>query len=313
MNTSMQDTFNLGFKRASWSFSPSTSSFTFSSFLFSSAQTNPSLHSRQSAPSLPVSPSLNSLRPTLLSVKLSQRLSSTSTRMSCTFLSFTATASPLPLPPFFDINFAHTLTSSPQFHSKFSKLFSGKPAAENDVDDGVDLKEFKDVFAQGNVFAAGMSIDYADSIVSAKVASKQELATKLPVGERFFGAQVVNQASATADMLTTRIPFTGAFHLLVFAGDVAEEKAKARLQRLADYLDGPDSVVTKYTPSNLSRSAVIDVVTIRSSPSPHSFLSLFSRLTLSNATRLGRPYQARALRLPSTFNLPAAQLQADLR
>jgi hypothetical protein len=56
------------------------------------------------------------------------------------------------------------------------------------------------------------------------------------------------------------------------------------LQRLADYLDGPDSVVSKYTPSTLSRSAVIDVVTIRSSPFPHSFLSLFSRLTLSART-----------------------------
>lgn len=147
---------------------------------------------------------------------------------------------------------------------KFSKLFSGKPAAHDDVDAGVDLKEFKDVFATGNIFAAGMSIDYADSIVSGKTPSKQELATKLPVGQRFFGAQVVNQASATPDMLTTRIPFTGAFHLLVFAGDVAKEMAKARLQQLADYLDGAESVVSKYTPSSLSRSAVIDVVTIRS-------------------------------------------------
>lgn len=34
------------------------------------------------------------------------------------------------------------------FDTKFSKLFSGKPAAEADVEkDGVDLKEFKDVFA----------------------------------------------------------------------------------------------------------------------------------------------------------------------
>ncbi|GAA6022017.1 hypothetical protein JCM10207_002409 [Rhodosporidiobolus poonsookiae] len=155
------------------------------------------------------------------------------------------------------------------FDTKFSKLFSGKPAAADDLDEGVDLKEFKDVFATGNLFAAGMSIDYADSIVVGKegesgsaVKSKQSLASKLPVGQRFFGAQVVNQASATADILTTRIPYTGAFRLLVFAGDVATEKGKERLQKLADYLDGPESVVSKYTPGDLRRDSVISVVTI---------------------------------------------------
>lgn len=35
------------------------------------------------------------------------------------------------------------------FDTKFSKLFSGKPASAQDVDEGVDLKEFKDVFATG--------------------------------------------------------------------------------------------------------------------------------------------------------------------
>ncbi|BGP34602.1 hypothetical protein JCM10296v2_006424 [Rhodotorula toruloides] len=154
------------------------------------------------------------------------------------------------------------------FDTKFSKLFSGKPASATDVDEGVDLKEFKDVFATGNLFAAGMSINYGDSIVVGKdgsrgaVASKQHLALKLPVGERFYSAQVVNQASATADQLTTRIPFTGAFRLLVFPGDITKPEAKERLQKLADYLDSPESVVSKYTPSDLPRWAVIDPVTI---------------------------------------------------
>ncbi|KAI5479586.1 phenol 2-monooxygenase [Pseudohyphozyma bogoriensis] len=145
---------------------------------------------------------------------------------------------------------------------------NGKPAAEGDVE-GISLKEFKDVFATGNLFAAGMSIDYADSTIVAKdglIKSKQELATLLPVGKRFFGAQVVNVASATADFLTTRIPTTGAFRLLVFAGNVAEPKAMMRLRKLAEYLDGPESVVSKYTPFGSERWSVIDVITIHSSP-----------------------------------------------
>lgn len=153
------------------------------------------------------------------------------------------------------------------FDTKFSKLFSGKPAAsshEADSDaDGVNLKEFKDVFATGNLFAAGMSIDYADSIVSGKSRSRPELAKNLRVGERFYSAQVVNAASATADQITTRIPFTGAYRLLVFAGNVADKAPMDRLKRLADYLDGPESPVSKYTPRHLPRWSVIDPVTIR--------------------------------------------------
>ena len=104
------------------------------------------------------------------------------------------------------------------FDKKFSKLFSGKPASKEDQVDGVDLKEFKDVFAKGNEFGAGMLVDYDASIISAKmggaVASWQELAPLLPVGKRFFSAQVVNVASATADQLTTRMLMDGK-HALV--------------------------------------------------------------------------------------------------
>ncbi|BGO94437.1 hypothetical protein NBRC10512v2_006547 [Rhodotorula toruloides] len=125
-----------------------------------------------------------------------------------------------------------------------------------------------EIIAKGKAFTLGISINYADSIIVGKdgsrgaVTSKQYLASKLPVGERFYSAQVVNQASATADQLTTRIPFTGAFRLLVFPGDITKPAAKERLQKLADYLDSPESVVSKYTPGDLPRWAVIDPVTV---------------------------------------------------
>ncbi|KAJ8292420.1 Phenol hydroxylase [Rhodotorula toruloides] len=125
-----------------------------------------------------------------------------------------------------------------------------------------------EIIAKGKAFTLGISINYADSIIVGKdgsrgaVTSKQYLASKLPVGERFYSAQVVNQASATADELTTRIPFTGAFRLLVFPGDITKPAAKERLQKLADYLDSPESVVSKYTPGDLPRWAVIDPVTV---------------------------------------------------
>ncbi|GAA5988739.1 hypothetical protein JCM10908_006149 [Rhodotorula pacifica] len=148
------------------------------------------------------------------------------------------------------------------FDTKFSKLFSGKPADESNVDDGVDLKEFKDVFAKSHYFSAGMSISYGDSLVVGTALSRQELAPRLPVGERFFSTQVVNQASATAVQLTSHVPFTGAWRILVFAGDVAQAAVMDRLRRLNACFNAPDSVVSKYTPPDRKRWDVIDVVTI---------------------------------------------------
>lgn len=110
-----------------------------------------------------------------------------------------------------------------------------------------------------------MSIDYGESDLVRK-GSKQELAPLLPIGKRFFSAQVVNVASATGDQLTTRIPTTGAFRLLVFPGNIAKPELMSRLKKLADYLDRSDTFLSKYTPRlSKARDAVIDVVTIRAS------------------------------------------------
>lgn len=156
-----------------------------------------------------------------------------------------------------------------------------------------------------------MSIRYGDSLVVDSALSQQHLAPKLPVGERFFSAQVVNQASATADQLTTRIPFTGAWRILVFAGDVAQPAVMERLRRLNAYLDGPESVVSKYTPPDRKRWDVVDVITVR------ACLSLLHRRNYPKSLtgrllRLRRAHVARALRLSATFHLSPAQLRSDL-
>lgn len=117
-----------------------------------------------------------------------------------------------------------------------------------------------------------MSIDYADSLIVAKdgsasaVKSTPSLATNVEVGKRFFSAQVVNVASATADQLVTRMPTNGAFRVLVFPGNVGQKPAMDRLKKLATYLDGPESIVSKYTPASQDRWSVIDVITIRELP-----------------------------------------------
>jgi len=156
-----------------------------------------------------------------------------------------------------------------------------------------------------------MSIDYADSTISAKSKSRSSVAKNLKVGERFYSAQVVNAASATPDQLTTRIPFTGAYRVLIFAGNIAEKEPMERLNRLAAYLDGPESPVSKYTPSNLPRWSVIDPITIRK-------LRIFALFAFEKTRLMNFPNRffpsnlSRASRLTSTIHLSSSQLQTSL-
>ncbi|GAA5915782.1 uncharacterized protein JCM6883_001928 [Sporobolomyces salmoneus] len=102
------------------------------------------------------------------------------------------------------------------------------------------------MFATGDMFAASMSIDYTIGWMCDRV------------GEQLYLAPVVNTASATADQVTARIPFTGAYRLLNFTGNIAKKGLMERLQHLATYLDGPDSPISKYT----LKHQVIDLITL---------------------------------------------------
>lgn len=160
-----------------------------------------------------------------------------------------------------------------------------------------------------------MSIGYADSLAVGAADSRQALASKLPIGERFFSAQVVSQASATADQLTTRIPFTGAWQVLVFAGDVSQPAAMDRLRKLADYLDSPESIVSKYTPPDRKRWDVVRVVTIRGSCALEPDLSAAFRDTdfCVLLPRLRPTDLPRAIRFLSAVHLPPAPVRPHLR
>jgi len=89
------------------------------------------------------------------------------------------------------------------------------------------------------------------------------LSPELLIGQRFFSAQVVNVASGNAEQLVPNMLANGAFRVLVFAGKVAEPGSMKRLHNLAAYLDGPKSVISRYTTAARPRDSVVDVLTIR--------------------------------------------------
>jgi phenol 2-monooxygenase (NADPH) len=101
------------------------------------------------------------------------------------------------------------------FDHKFSRLFFGRPSKDLLDTEGIDLKQFKQVFEKGNLFANGTAVDYNGSIIVAKEASaaqgtetaekgtsdfravaKQQLATGISIGKRMPSFKVLNQSDA---------------------------------------------------------------------------------------------------------------------
>ncbi|KAF3317830.1 hypothetical protein TWF173_009651 [Orbilia oligospora] len=158
------------------------------------------------------------------------------------------------------------------FDQKFSKLFSGRPAKDVSDETGISLEEFRNVFHQGAVFAAGLSVDYGPNILVVKedegkegtVRCRPDLADKLKIGMRLPSHKILNQSDALAIELQRLLPSDGRFRLVVFAGDISKPEIYSRYEKLGDYLASKDSVISSYTPQNSPRDSVIEVLTVHS-------------------------------------------------
>lgn len=123
---------------------------------------------------------------------------------------------------------------------------------------------------KGQKFASGTSVDYPASELVGKaggtVIGDRSLAEKMSIGERMPSYKMVNVEDARPWWLDEKTPSDGRWRILIFAGDVGESKQKENLDRLAAFLDSPDGPVRKYTPGHLDVDAVIDILTIISTP-----------------------------------------------
>ncbi|KAF3939089.1 hypothetical protein ABW19_dt0209976 [Dactylella cylindrospora] len=157
------------------------------------------------------------------------------------------------------------------FDQKFSKLFSGRPAKDVSDETGISLTEFRNVFHQGAVFAAGLSVDYGPSVLVVKedegeggVRCRPGLAGGVKIGMRLESRKVVNQADALAIELQKLLPSDGRFRLVVFPGDISKSEIYSRYKKLGEYFSLATSVVSLYTPSTEPRDSVIDILTVHS-------------------------------------------------
>ncbi|KAM6505384.1 hypothetical protein FSOLCH5_014604 [Fusarium solani] len=168
-----------------------------------------------------------------------------------------------------------------EFDQRFSRLFSGRPAKHTMDKEGIDLNTFKQVFEKGNLFASGCAVDYAANLIVAKhhangnsngtgaatTVDKQELAPKIPIGMRIPSCKVLNQSDARPWHLQELMPSTGAWRVVVFAGDVLSPSQFSRLSALGKALSSPHSFLHRHKPEADQRLAsFFEVLTIHSSP-----------------------------------------------
>lgn len=170
-----------------------------------------------------------------------------------------------------------------EFDHKLSRMFSGKPLIPNAENiDGVDMKEFQQVFSDGNLFASGTNVDYQESVLEVKPGNAPYVvlcASKMPVGKRFRTTKVVTHAEARPVHLEDRVLSDGRFRLLVFCGDATRPDTRQKLLDIQAYLDAPEHFYKKYTPKNAFEDSVFDIVTIYSSPRKVLELTDFPRFS----------------------------------
>jgi phenol 2-monooxygenase len=142
-----------------------------------------------------------------------------------------------------------------EFDHKFSRLFSGRPAKDLLDETGVSMKDFKEAFVKGNLFASGLSVDYGASMLVAKpgdaveqgdgtdvsssyktgvdgkaIIGSQELATDIKMGMRIPSYKVLNQSDARPRQLQCLLKSDGRFRIIIFAGSIHTSIQKSRLE-----------------------------------------------------------------------------------
>ena len=167
-------------------------------------------------------------------------------------------------------------------------MYSGRPAKDAADEAGISVTEFKDVVQKGNWFASGLSVNYGASVLVAKagdsadqgdgtdvgprvkgmgkLVGKQELASNIKLGMRFPSFQVVNQSDARPWQFGHFLKSDGRFRVVVFAGNIKDEKQWVRLQVFGNSLAEPNSVIRRFTPSVKPIDSVIEILMLHSAP-----------------------------------------------
>ncbi|KAK0704036.1 FAD binding domain-containing protein [Lasiosphaeria miniovina] len=164
-------------------------------------------------------------------------------------------AASAPLLESYMIERERTATELIEFDRGFTRLFNTKYRHDN----GISTKFFAQQFVKAGRYTAGQAIHYDDSAITDAAGGGQDLAPRAPVGMRFPTAQVVRFCDAKAMQLVNALPATGAWYLVVFAGNVSQAESAGRLEQVSGALE---QVVHRFTPPGADPDTVIDRVLV---------------------------------------------------
>ncbi|KAI1791906.1 FAD binding domain-containing protein [Ganoderma leucocontextum] len=142
------------------------------------------------------------------------------------------------------------------FDKWFSKLFSRRPRTDEN-EDGVTHEQFLSAFKTASGFTSGIAIRYRpSSIVNG---THQSLASNLVIGERMIPHVFIRAASSQPIELQDMLPADTRFKVLVFAGNIADDTDRAKLEVLGEELNKPENFLRRYGRGDSGKWQVFDV------------------------------------------------------
>ncbi|KAF2264742.1 phenol 2-monooxygenase-like protein [Lojkania enalia] len=139
------------------------------------------------------------------------------------------------------------------FDREFARMFSSKE--ENPG-------EFSKYFVKSGRYTAGLTARYDDSELTDLKGSMQDMAKEITVGMRFPSAQVIRFCDCKAMQLLRAFQSDCRWRIVVFSGDIAMEKNRERLNKLATALE---ALSKKSTSSTADIDSLIEPILVLSS------------------------------------------------
>jgi phenol 2-monooxygenase (NADPH) len=158
------------------------------------------------------------------------------------------------------------------FDRRWTKLIAGRKKGSHEEKDHShtngnakeEQQSFSDAFIKAGRYMAGLTAKYDDSQLTDAASSKQNLATNVIVGMRFPSAHVVRFCDAKPMQLARALPADGRWRIVVFAGDLQRQGNKARLDRLADFLNSDGGPVRQCTQKGADIDSLIEPIVVLS-------------------------------------------------
>ncbi|PNP51907.1 hypothetical protein THARTR1_07498 [Trichoderma harzianum] len=152
------------------------------------------------------------------------------------------------------------------FDRFFTKLFSSSYRQAN----GISSQDFKDQFVKAGRYTAGQGVRYEESVFVSPGLADESLAQSVIVGMRFPSAQVVRFCDARSMQLVAALPADSRWHVVVFAGDILQQTAAARLikvRRIPKYIAAAElqGIIDTFTPDGQEINSVIQGVLVLAS------------------------------------------------